>query len=126
MNIIISNTSGEPIYQQIMYQIIAHINSGQLREGEMVPSIRQLAKDLRISVITTKRAYEDLEKEGYIISVPGKGSFVAPHNKERIKENQLKLLEEKLVEVIKDSRLLDLSLEELTELLRLSYYESDS
>ena len=77
MNIIISNTGGKPIYDQIKEQIKNAVLAGELRSGDALPSIRMLAKELRISVITTKRAYEELEREGYIYSVPGKGSFVA-------------------------------------------------
>lgn len=123
MDIILSSSSGEPIYQQIIDQVKRMIVTGVMAEGEMLPSIRQLAKDLRISVITTKRAYDDLEREGFIRSVPGKGSFVAPSNSEFIKENQRKLIEEKLTEVIRESRLLNLSLEEIWEILEFLYRE---
>jgi GntR family transcriptional regulator len=118
MDIIISNTSGEPIYQQIIDQTKKLIVTGEMVDGEMLPSIRQLAKDLRISVITTKRAYDELEREGFIRSVPGKGSFVAPHNRELIRESQLKMIEAKLREVIKESKLLNLSSEEIFEILK--------
>ena len=118
MDIIISNTSGEPIYQQIIDQTKKLIVTGEMVDGEMLPSIRQLAKDLRISVITTKRAYDELEREGFIRSVPGKGSFVAPHNRELIRESQLKMIEAKLREVIKESKLLNLSPEEIFEILK--------
>ncbi|MGI6451426.1 MAG: GntR family transcriptional regulator [Desulfitobacteriia bacterium] len=123
MDIIISNVSGEPIYQQIIDQVKMLIISGEVAEGEALPSIRQLAKDLRISVITTKRAYEELEREGFIRSVPGKGSFVAPYNRELIRENQLKIIEEKLSAVIAESKKLNLSLEEVMEILRYLYLE---
>jgi GntR family transcriptional regulator len=118
MDIIISNTSGEPIYQQIIDQTKKLIVTGEMVDGEMLPSIRQLAKDLRISVITTKRAYDELDREGFIRSVPGKGSFVAPHNRELIRESQLRMIEAKLREVIKESKLLNLSLEEIFEILK--------
>lgn len=118
MNILISNSSGEPIYQQIVNQIKGLILSGELTEDEMLPSIRQLAKDLRISVITTKRAYEELERDMFIESVPGKGSFVAPQNKEFIKQNQLREIENKLAEVIKESHLLRISLEEIISIVK--------
>jgi GntR family transcriptional regulator len=123
MDIIISNVSGEPIYQQIIDQVKMLIISGEVAEGEALPSIRQLAKDLRISVITTKRAYEELEREGFIRSVPGKGSFVAPYDRELIRENQLKIIEEKLSAVIAESKKLNLSLEEVMEILRYLYLE---
>ena len=96
MNIVISNRDERPIYEQITSQMKKMILSGQLKEGEMLPSMRVLAKDLRISVITTKRAYEELEKDGLIVTVTGKGSFVAEQNSELIKEEKLKDIEQKL------------------------------
>ncbi|GEN34401.1 GntR family transcriptional regulator [Aneurinibacillus danicus] len=123
MNIIISNTSKEPIYQQIKNQMKQSILKGELEEGDALPSIRQLAKDLQISVITTKRAYEDLEKEGFIVSVVGKGSFVAGQNKDFLREKRLKAIEEKLAEVVGESKLVGISLEELGEMLELLYKE---
>lgn len=123
MNIIISNTSKEPIYQQIKNQMKQSILKGGLEEGDALPSIRQLAKDLQISVITTKRAYEDLEKEGFIVSVVGKGSFVAGQNKDFLREKRLKAIEEKLAEVVGESKLVGISLEELEEMLELLYKE---
>lgn len=124
MKILISNTSKEPIYEQIKRQIKESILRGELKEGELLPSIRQLARDLHISVITTKRAYEDLEKEGYITSVVGKGSFVAGQNRELLREMKLRWIEEKLAEVVAESKSLDISLEELQEMLKLLYEES--
>ncbi|MBQ9746811.1 MAG: GntR family transcriptional regulator, partial [Clostridia bacterium] len=94
MNILIDNKSGEPIYNQIYSQIKNQIISGALAENEMLPSIRGLAKDLRISFITTKRAYEELEKEGFIYTVPAKGCYVAPKNVELLREENLKKIEE--------------------------------
>lgn len=93
MNLIISNTSGLPIYEQIVTQIKGRILSGELEEGEMLPSIRALAKDLRISVITTKRAYDELEREGLICTVAGKGCFVAARNPEWVREGLLREIE---------------------------------
>ncbi len=93
MNIIISNYENKPIYEQIYQQLKNHIISGELKEGEILPSIRNLAKDLKVSVITTKRAYEELEKEGYIYSVGGKGSYVAENNMDIIIEGQLREIE---------------------------------
>ena len=90
MNILIDNKSGEPIYNQIYSQIKNQIISGELKEDEMLPSIRGLAKDLRISFITTKRAYEELEKEGFIYTLPAKGCYVAPKNVELLREENLK------------------------------------
>lgn len=99
MNIIISNASGAPIYEQIYAQIKAAILSGALREGDALPSIRALAKDLRISVITTKRAYDELERDGYIYTVAAKGCYVAEKNAELIREEHLRQLEAHLREV---------------------------
>jgi GntR family transcriptional regulator len=96
MDIIISNTSGEPIYQQITDQMKKLIITGEMQEGAILPSIRQLARNLRISRYYHQRAYEDLEREGFITTVPGKGSFVAPYNYEIIRESQLKMIEEKI------------------------------
>lgn len=121
MDIIISNSSGEPIYHQIINQMKTHIVSGEMTEGERLPSIRQLAKDLRISTITTKKAYEELEAKKFIQSIPGKGTFVALQNRELIAENQLRQIKEKLAEAIKYSKLLDISLEEMTYILKYVY-----
>lgn len=123
MDILISNTSGEPIYQQITDQIKKLIVKGEIPEGAILPSIRQLAKDLRLSVITTKRAYEDLEREGFIATVPGKGSFVAPCNYEIIRENQLKIIEEKIKDVVRESKLANLTLDELIKVIRVIHAE---
>ena len=123
MNIIISNSSQEPIYEQIVKQIKNMIIRGDLAENEMLPSIRSLAKDLQISVITTKKAYEELENDGYIVTVQGKGSFVAAQNKELLKEMRLKIVEEKLAEAVDAGRSIDLSLEEMQEMLKILYEE---
>lgn len=117
MQIIISNSSKEPIYEQITNQIKSLILTGDLLEGTALPSMRQLAKDLQISVITTKRAYEELEKAGFIYSIVGKGSFIAEQNLEVIKEKKLKVIEEQLSAVIKNSKEIGMSLNELQELL---------
>lgn len=121
MEIIISNSSKEPIYLQIKKQIQTAILSGKLVEGEALPSIRQLAKDLEISVITTKRAYEELENAGFIYSIVGKGSFVAEQNLAMIREKKLKVIEEQLSSVIANSKEIDLSLADLKELLTMLY-----
>lgn len=123
MKIIISNTGKEPIYEQIKRQLKESILKGELKEGDLLPSIRQLAKDLHISVITTKKAYEELEKEGLITSVVGKGSFVAGQSREYLREMRLKWVEEKLAEVVAESKALNISLSELQEMLRLLYEE---
>lgn len=121
MNIIITNNSGQPIYDQIASQIKALIISGVLKEGEMLPSMRLLAKELRISVITTKRAYEELEREGFIVSQTGKGSFVASKNMEILRESQLQKIEQQLAQAVETARISGISLEELQEMLTLLY-----
>ncbi|WP_438350621.1 GntR family transcriptional regulator [Paenibacillus sp. FA6] len=123
MQIIISNSSKDPIYEQILKQIQTKILSGELTEGAALPSIRQLAKDLRISVITTKRAYEELEKSGFIYLIVGKGSFVAEQNLDVIREKRLRVIEEQLSAVISNSKEIGLSYEELQGLLKLLYEE---
>ncbi|MYL71813.1 GntR family transcriptional regulator [Halobacillus litoralis] len=123
MQIIISNRSKEPIYEQITNQIKSSILAGDLHEGMALPSIRQLAKDLQISVITTKRAYEELEKAGFTYSIVGKGSFVAEQNLEVIKERKFKAVEDQLSAVIANSRELGLTLDDLQQLLTTLYEE---
>ncbi|MEK4080439.1 GntR family transcriptional regulator [Solibacillus sp. FSL K6-1126] len=123
MQIIISNSSKEPIYEQITNQMKSFILSGELQEGAAIPSMRSLAKDLQISVITTKRAYEELEKAGFIYSIVGKGSFVAEQNIEVMREKKLKVIEEQLSAVITNSREMGLSLDELQQLLKILYEE---
>jgi|SRR5699024_7127998 GntR family transcriptional regulator len=123
MQIIISNHSKEPIYEQIRNQVKSLILAGELQEGEAIPSMRKLAKDLQVSVITTKRAYEELEKEGFIYSIVGKGSFIAEQNFDLIKEKKLKVIEEQLSAVITNSKEIGLSLGELQELLTILYEE---
>ncbi|OQP16579.1 MULTISPECIES: GntR family transcriptional regulator [Geobacillus] len=123
MDIIISNSSDEPIYQQIVKQIKNLIIKGELAENEMLPSIRTLAKELQISVITTKRAYQELENEGYIVTVQGKGTYVAAQNKELLKESQLKIIEEKLTEAVEAGKSINLTLEEMQEILKVIYEE---
>lgn len=117
MNILISNASGDPIYLQIVNQLKEEILKGTLPPGEALPSIRSLAKDLRISVITTKRAYEELEKSGYIDTVAGKGSFVAPQNRELLKEQRLRKIESGISSLLKEARLIGLSPEDLTDMI---------
>ena len=123
MNIIISNSSQDPIYEQIVTQIKTAIMKDELSEGDVLPSIRSLAKDLRISVITTKRAYEELERSGFIETVPGKGSYISGQNKALIREKRLAAIEEKLMEVVSESKLLNLSLEEVQSMLLILYRE---
>lgn len=117
MNIIILNSSSEPIYEQITKQIKNYIFNGTLSEGELLPSIRSLAKELGISVITTKRAYEELERENFIETVPGRGSYVAAQNKDLLREKKIKVIEDKLLEAIDESRAINLSIEDLKDML---------
>ncbi len=121
MNIIISNSSGQPIYDQITSQIKSKIISGELKEGDALPSMRFLAKELRISVITTKRAYEELERDGFIVSVTGKGSFVANKNIELIKEEHLRRIEGLMQNIVELATGCGLSLDDLKEMLSLIY-----
>ena len=123
MDIIISNSGGVPIYDQITRQMKGLILRGELAEGEALPSMRLLAKELRISVITTKRAYEELERDGFLENVPGKGCFVAPQNRELLREAQLRRVEEKLTQAIEEARRGAVSLEELKEMLTELYQE---
>lgn len=116
MNIFIDNKSGTPIYDQIYSQIKSHIISGTLMEDEALPSIRNLAKDLRISVITTKRAYDELEREGFIYTVAGKGCFVAPKNVELLREENLKKIEEYMQEIRKLAASCNLSRQDILDM----------
>ena len=123
MDIIISNSSGKPIYEQIADQVKEQIMAGALAAGDALPSMRLLAKELRISVITTQRAYEELERDGFLENVPGKGCFVAPQNRELLREAQLRRVEEKLTQAIEEARRGAVSLEELKEMLTELYQE---
>lgn len=123
MNIIISNSTGAPIYEQIYSQIKGLILSSALREGEPLPSMRALAQDLRISVITTKRAYEMLEADGLIESYTGKGSFVAAKNPELLKEQNLKLIEEHLEKAVFLAKQSGIAQKELEEIMEVYYNE---
>lgn len=124
MEIIISNSSNQPIYEQIVRQVKSQIMAGDLTAGEQLPSIRALANSLRVSVITTKRAYADLEAQGFIETVQGKGSFVAGGNAEMLREERLREIEERLFQAIEAGRALDLGDEELIEMMR-TLLESD-
>lgn len=118
MNIFIDNKSGLPIYDQIYSQIKSQIMSGARHEDEALPSIRSLAKDLRISVITTKRAYEELEKEGFIYTLPAKGCFVAPKNLELLREENLRAIEAHIAEIVRLAAESGLSTDDIIEMLR--------
>lgn len=121
MNIIITNSGGVPIYEQIASQIKGMILSGELREGDALPSMRALAQDLRVSVITTKRAYEILESEGFIDSFTGRGSFVSAADAEMLKEQNLREIEQHLGKAAEIARRSGVSLKELCDILRLLF-----
>lgn len=120
MNVLVDNKSGEPIYNQIYTQIRNQIISGDLAENEMLPSIRGLAKDLRISFLTTKHAYDELEKEGFIYTVPGKGCFVAARNVELIREENLKKIEEHIEQIAQLAAYGSISKAEILEMMQFS------
>ena len=126
MDIILSNSSGKPIYEQITDQVKEQIMTGALAAGDALPSMRLLAKELRISVITTKRAYEELEREGFLENVPGKGCFVAHQNRELLREAQLRRVEDILTQAVDEARKGGIPLEELQELLNLLYQGDES
>ncbi|MCR5794445.1 MAG: GntR family transcriptional regulator [Solobacterium sp.] len=125
MQLFIDNRSGLPIYDQIYTQIKDQIISGKLRVDDPLPSIRTLAKDLKISVITTKRAYEELEKEGFLYTVPGKGSFVASRNNELIREHNLRIIEEHMAKIAELAAAMELSEEEIMEMFRIMWREEE-
>lgn len=123
MDIIISNSSPVALYEQIQNQIKAQILNGDLNPGSPLPSIRALAKELKVSIITTKRAYEELEKEGFLQTVPGKGTFVGMQNTERLKEAAMYEIESKLEEIIKQAKAVGITLEEGIEIFTSIYEE---
>lgn len=125
MHIIISNNSDKPIYEQIKESIKNQIIDGTLKAGEALPSMRVLAKELRISIITTKRAYEDLEREGYIESFTGKGTFVKGINRELLRENVIFEVQELLEQAINKARMANVSEEEILDIIKLIYEESE-
>lgn len=126
VNIILSNSSPDPIYMQIIRQIKEGIIKGDLSESEPLPSIRVLAKELQISVITTKRAYEELEKDGFIETVSGKGSFVSSQNKELLKEKRIRMVEEMLMEAVQTAYSIGINQDEMVEMIKLFYEEMRS
>ncbi|MBQ3105406.1 MAG: GntR family transcriptional regulator [Lachnospiraceae bacterium] len=123
MNILIDNRSGTPIYDQIYSQIKSQIISGALEQDELLPSIRGLAKDLRISFITTKRAYEELEKEGFIYTLPAKGCYVAPKNTELLREENLKKIEAHIDEIVRLAASCNLSRQDIIDMVHFSLEE---
>lgn len=125
MDIIITNNSDSPIYEQIKEQIKAMILNGDLKEGTPLPSMRLLAKELRISIITTKRAYEELEREGFIESYTGKGSFVKAINREMVKETVVYEIEKLFDEILDKAEMAKLSYDELSEIFKALYEERE-
>ena len=123
MNLIISNNSEIPIYEQIKEKIKKAINSNELKSADVLPSVRSLAKDIKISVMTIKKAYDELEDEGYIKTVQGKGSFVIPRSKELMREEQIKVIENYINEIIKISKTNDISRKEIIDLFKFLYEE---
>lgn len=125
MEIIISNNVNKPIYEQITSQIKAMIMSGELQAGETIPSMRALAKSIHVSVITVQKAYEDLQREGFIETTVGRGSFVSALNKELYQEEQQRIVEENLQRAAQIGRMSNISLKKLIELLTLFYEEKE-
>ena len=123
MNIIISNSSNIPIYEQIKEQIKNKIISSELKAGDLLPSIRSLAKDLRISVITTKNAYEELEREGYVETIPAKGTYVSNKNVELIREEQLQKVENLIDTAVSIAKISNISKDEIKDMIDIIYGE---
>ena len=123
MKVLISNTSDTPLYQQIKDQITDAILRGELKEGDPLPSIRSFANDLRVSVLTIRRVYDDLEKEGYINSQVGIGTFVSTGNTELLREAKLRLVEQKMQDMIQTARSLGISRQELNDMMEILYEE---
>ena len=123
MKIIISNNSNDPIYEQIKKQIKMAILNGELTEGEMLPSIRSLAKEIRVSAITTTKAYQELEAEGFVKNMQGKGCFVLPNNTQMMRETLLRQIEDSLQEAARLAKLAHITQEELEEMIRFAIEE---
>ncbi|HJC62022.1 MAG TPA: GntR family transcriptional regulator [Candidatus Blautia merdavium] len=123
MEILLSNSSDKPIYEQITSQIKAMIMNGTLKSGDSLPSMRKLAKELHVSVITAQRAYEDLQRDGFIDTVAGKGTFVAAQNKDFIREENLRSIEKLLQKAVRLGKENDISLQQITDLLQIFYEE---
>ncbi len=124
VRVVLSNKSSDPIYQQIMNQIRIQILNGELEAGDSLPSIRSLAKLIGVSVITTKRAYEELERAGFLYTQPGKGSFVAEMNLDFVRERKLASIQERLAELLGEAKLMQMSYEEFSEIAQCLWNES--
>lgn len=123
MEIYIVSDSSLPLYEQITNQIKEQILQGKIEQGSLLPSIRMMAKELKVSIITVKRAYEDLEQEGYVHTVPGKGTYISMENKERLRELRISQIEEQIEELVSVAKSIDMSLEEIQERVRIFYEE---
>ncbi|GGF65859.1 GntR family transcriptional regulator [Paenibacillus albidus] len=123
MDISILFSLKQPIYEQIVTQIVAQILNGELREEDQLPSIRKLASELKVSVITTKRAYEELERAGYVHTVTGKGTFIAYQDKENVKLNQIEVIKNELRRIVPDCKKYNIQLTELQKIMQLIYEE---
>ena len=125
MEIILSNSSQKPIYEQITSQIKAMIMNGELKAGDAMPSMRKLAKELHVSVITTQRAYDDLQKDGFIVTVPAKGTFVSTQNQDFIREENRRRIEQLLTDAVELAKENGIELEELRTTVEVLYQEED-
>ncbi|EKU45598.1 PSM export ABC transporter transcriptional regulator PmtR [Staphylococcus massiliensis] len=125
MKILLNSSSDQPIYEQIKRQIKTQILKGKLYHGEHLPSMRELAKDLSVSVITTKRAYEDLEQDGFVTTIRGKGTFVKGQDTAILREKQFMVIESLSKQITKEAKTIDMSLEELQDIIALIYEEED-
>ena len=123
MDIFITADSAIPLYEQITSQIKEQVLKGNIEQGSLLPSIRMMAKELKVSIITVKRAYEELEAEGFVETVPGKGTYISLANKERLRELQLSQIEEQLEQTIKAAKSIQMSLEEIQERVQIIYEE---
>ena len=125
LEIIISSNNAKPIYEQITSQLKAMIMSGELKSGEPIPSMRSLAKTIHVSVITVQKAYEDLQRDGFIDTTVGRGSFVAAQNKAFYQEEQQRKIEEHLLQVVDLARISGISLEKLIDIMKIFYQEEE-
>lgn len=123
MNICIIGDSAVPLYEQITNQIKEQVLKGEIEQGSLLPSIRMMAKELKVSIITVKRAYEDLEQEGFVETVPGKGTYISLDNKERLREIRMSQIEEKIDEIVIAAKSMNMSLQELQERVQMIYEE---